>query len=194
MIQRTNTIKFLRYLGIFCALTMGFFSIVATSEDDVEDALAQEGDATYGPFTVSKTAEAGAAATESECEVGVSINDALDEVDIDIGDIELKKLEVSYRNATWEGTGDFTCWVELTDLGGGGYDLTTDPITFQERGDTWSSPITATSDELSAINYFLDHRDEEFTICAVCSDNAGDITSYSVEIEINFRVEITPDL
>ena len=39
IIQRTGVVKFLRYLGVFCAITMGFFSIVATSEDDVADAI-----------------------------------------------------------------------------------------------------------------------------------------------------------
>ena len=40
IIQKAGVIKFTRYLAIFCAITMGFICIVASSEDDIEDELA----------------------------------------------------------------------------------------------------------------------------------------------------------
>ena len=198
IIQKTGVLKYLRYLGIFCAITMGFFSIVATSEDDVKDAIgdaaATDADVTYGPFTVSKVAPA----DEQRCETDISINDGLDEagVDIgDIGDIELNKLQARYRNSSWApGTESFVCRVALTDLGAGGNDLSTDAITIEQRDATWSEYITLTSDQISVINYYLDNRDARFDICVVCSDNAGDIETFSVDIEVNFNVEVTPEL
>ena len=139
IIQKAGVIKFLRYLGIFCALTMGFFSIVGSDESDVEDAAAQDVDLTLDPITVTKPA----ALDVIECETGLTINDGIIDAGVDTGDIksvELNKLEARYRNSSWiPDTEAFKCSVSMTEDGGDGTnDITVGPIAIEKRGVVWS--------------------------------------------------------
>ena len=99
MIQRTNSIKFLRYLGIFCALTMGFFSIVATSEDDVEDAAAFDEELQIASVTVTDGDPAPASLHE-DCESGLSINGLADDASVDTDDPQV------YGTGAWNETNE----------------------------------------------------------------------------------------
>ncbi|MEJ2097265.1 MAG: hypothetical protein P8Y38_09055, partial [Deltaproteobacteria bacterium] len=44
IISRTGTLRLLRIIGVFCALTMGFLTLVGTSEDDATNALGVDDD------------------------------------------------------------------------------------------------------------------------------------------------------
>ncbi|RLB97498.1 MAG: hypothetical protein DRH90_23285 [Deltaproteobacteria bacterium] len=206
IIQRAGVLKYLRYLGIFCALTMGFFSIVATSEDDVEDALDltfdKDFDLTVEEITVDKTTETTAAEVFEECELGLTVNDGIanledaDVPDMDIDNVTLNAFEARYKDATWDpGNETLTCEVSLTQVGGDGTnDITVGPITITQSSATWSPWITITPADVSAINYYLQNRDAAFDLCVECDDNASAIDTFSVTFEVNFDVNIEGSL
>ncbi len=207
IIQKAGVLKYLRYLGIFCAITMGFFSIVATSEDDVADTLGidtsfdQDFDLTVEPVTVEKTATP-TAADETECELGLTVNAGIDSlesseiVDVDIDNVTLNVLEARYKDASWSpGDEEFTCTVSLTEVAAEGTNnITVGPITVTQESAEWSEWITLTPTDMSAINYYLQNRDAAFDLCVVCSDNSEVIEAFSVTVEVNFDVNIEGSL
>ncbi|MBW2176646.1 MAG: hypothetical protein JRH03_06805, partial [Deltaproteobacteria bacterium] len=107
IIQKAGVFKFLRYLGIFCALTMGFFSIVATSEDDVADTLgidtefSTNADVELPSINVKKDAQpqfaavyAASGTTTVQTAIDQANTEALD--DVDITSVTLKSMEIEY--------------------------------------------------------------------------------------------------
>lgn len=207
IIQKTGVLKYLRYLGVFCAITMGFFSIVATSEDDVKDALDitfdKDFDLTVEPITVDKVGDAGALSVD-KCEVGITVNDGIaaaaeeypDLLDVDIEGVTLNALEARYHNSSALPVGmlPFQCEVSLTEVGGdGSNDITVGPFSVAARAENdWSDPISLTPADVTAINYYLENRDVPMDLCVICNDNG--IDSLAVTVEVNFDVNIEGEL
>lgn len=204
MVQRAGVFKFVRYVGVFCAIAMGFFSIVATSEDDVEDALNlnfdKDFDLTVDEISVSKP---GQLAVEG-CQFGLTTNAGIDNLededllDVDIDKVTLRELQARYRDTAWEPQSeDFSCEVSLSELGGdGSHDILIEdiPIDARDAVDGWSEWITITPADASAINYYLQNRDVAFDLCVECDDNEGAITSFKATIQVNFKVNIEGSL
>jgi len=207
IIQKAGMFKFLRYLGIFCALTMGFFSIVATSEDDVKDALNltfdKDFDLTVQDITVSKNAGPGAAAVFEVCEEKIAVQDGIDALedadlsDVSISRVSLNTLEVRNTNTTWTTTGGdiLTCEISLTEIDPPAaevrapYDTTLPEIQITQAETTWVS-LTLSQENLDVINYYLANRLEKFDICVECDDQLEEITEFNVTVQINFDVNI----
>lgn len=199
-IQKTNTIKFFRYLAIFCAITMGFFSIVATSEDDVKDALAVDfsEDVTLEttPVEVEKV-EVAAADAGPVCET-MSINEAIDlavaDLDIkissdDVNDIILNDASVTY-SATWKG--DFTTIKCKLDISGAkGEEPTATISDIAVSGET----NTLTLDEATkdVIQHYLDNPDTPMKACYECTDDPETVDSYLVTFVIKAGTTIKGD-
>lgn len=211
IIQKAGVLKYLRYLGIFCALTMGFVSIVATSEEDAADALGvdtdfdQDFDLAVNEITVEKTAEPGPAAAYSNCEENLSIQQGIDALensdidDVDLDSVTLNYLEVRYKDATWQtlAADSLTCSVSLTEVDPpatrDAYNTTFPSIQIIQNSSDWTS-LTLSDDNKTVINHYLNNRTEEFHICVECDDNAGEITEFSVTVEANLDIKIKGSL
>ena len=196
MIQRTSAIKFLRYLGIFCAITMGFYCIVATSEDDAEDAAAFDEDLTVASITVNDTD--GPQELYKNCEKEVSINGAAEAAGVDVSDIKslkLNGLKARYKDVTTDPVDQpFSCTVTITQVDPVGDNNATLPtIDIDQASSEWSN-VKLSDDNLSAINYYIANRDSSFDICVECDVDIGLIDTFTATIEVSFDVEITPDL
>ena len=197
IIQRAGIIKFARYLAIFCAITMGFFCIVATSEDDAEDAVEEAAAFDEDIEVASVTVTSGDPAPTSlhkNCELGISINGLATDAGVDTSDIKsikLNSLSARYRNADiTPDTGTFTCSATLS----GDQNTTFPSIDVVEGNGDWIG-ATLSQNNLDAVNYYLDNRDAVFDICAVCDADVGNtIEDFTADIEVKMDVEITPDL
>lgn len=192
IIQRAGVFKFFRYLGIFCALTMGFFSIVATSEDDVKDALAVDfsEDVTLEtpPVEVEKV-EVAPGDAGPECET-MTVNEAIDlalaqeEIDFidysDVDDIILKDASITY-SATW--VGDFTkikCELKLTGPKAEDPSATISDIAVSGETNT----LTLDNATKTVIQHYLDNPDKPMTACYTCTDDPALVDSYIVTFVI----------
>ena len=195
IIQRAGVFRFLRYVGIFCAITMGFFSIVATSEDDVEDAAAFDKDLDVASITVT---DAQLQSTYKNCEQEISLNGLADDAGVDISNIKsvkLNGLKARYQNVILNPeVDDFSCTVTITQVNPAGDNDTKLPDINVKVGSSEWGGVALTDDNLSVINYYLANRDSSFDICAVCTDDLTPVESFSATIEVRFDVEITPDL
>jgi hypothetical protein len=201
IISKTGTFRILRIIGVFCAIGMGFMTLVGTSEDDatnaigVDDSFNETATFELEPVTVEKVGATSIMAAGDDCNA-MTINDALDAVkddikDFDKLDISSVKLEYVHGNytATWEpGTvTSFTCSLTITG--------SQDPITIAEtaiNGSAGTIDDTLTQAQIDVINYYLAHRSEEFTYCLVCDDT--DIDSYSVTYDVEIGVRIKGDI
>jgi len=132
IIQKAGVIKFARYLAIFCAITMGFFCIVATSEDDAADIVSIPVDADYdlsaGEVTVDKTNEITTAEDlkdAKKCTADLSVNGLLathpnaediEKVNIETISYREEGIKVRYKDAiTDPALEDFTCTVSFAE-------------------------------------------------------------------------------
>jgi len=187
-IQKASTIKFFRYLAIFCAITMGFFSIVATSEDDAKDALAvdfsEEVTLETPPVEVEKVG-VGDADAGPECEtitVNEAITLALAEEEItfidytDVDSIDLDNATCTYT-AVWVGQfSDISCTLKVSGPEG----APTATVTAQAISGAEGS-LTIDDATKTAIQYYLDNPDTAMTACYECTDDPETVTSYTIE-------------
>jgi hypothetical protein len=194
ILSKAGKFKTVRFLGVLCAIVMGFLTLVATSEDDAKDIIDIDfnANATFDlePVTVDRAAVTSIQAAGDDCDT-LTINEALaaveddiedlDEVDID--DVELQYVEGTYT-ATWlpEEVTSFSCSLTIT-----GTNSTTIAQT-AINGSGGSLDDTLTQEQRDVINYYLTNRGEEFTYCVVCDDT--EITSYSVTYNVSIGVEI----
>lgn len=206
-IQKANTIKFFRYLAIFCAITMGFFSIVATSEDDVKDALNitfdEDFDLTMDEITVDKGDPAPADAFE-DCALGYSVAQALADLnnaDVDSADIDsvsLNSLAYKYSNGTWPiaGGGTVTCTVSMTqvDRSGDPQDTTFADIEIDEENEAWTGLPSPTTENINVVGYYLTNKGEAFDICIVCDEVGGPTDDFAVAMQIKMNVNVRGEL
>ncbi|MEN8245315.1 MAG: hypothetical protein ABFS43_10485 [Thermodesulfobacteriota bacterium] len=203
IIQRAGVLKFLRYLGIFCAITMGFFSIVATSEEDAKDALGVEipfeGDAEIelDPVTVEKADEVAPTEGDPDCpDVTVQqvLDDALagliDGVTVTGDDVDTITLNYASSNYTvaWSGAGavtDITCWLTITGLTTPAQSIELDHTVLQNS----TGSVHLDADELAVINFYLQNRTEQFEYCYTCTSTAG-IDDYTAEFTLEIGVTV----
>ncbi|MCG6909009.1 MAG: hypothetical protein LJE94_02660 [Deltaproteobacteria bacterium] len=211
IIQKAGVFRLLRYLGVFCAITMGFFSIVATSEDDVKDALDLEFSENYelstGEVTVAKPAAVQIAEVVKGCTDSLSVRgvmqnledwEDIEKVDIDSIKLDPKKIRVEYRNAWTDPANEtFSCTATFEELNPPDtrdaytFSLPAFDVTFNDS--TWKTAvdIDPTDEMMNAINYFLANRAETFKICYECTFDEQTIDDWSVGIRLILPVKIT---
>ena len=208
-IQKASTIKFFRYLAIFCAITMGFFSIVATSEDDVKDALNltfdENADLTTEEVTVDKTDLVQEAADFEDCAEGLTVQsglDALEDVDlseVDINSVEINALQYLYNNADYNGGDpDFSCVIEINEIDPplqsvrDPYNTTLPAIQVNQTNVDWTT-FSLTQDNIDTISYYLANLNEDFDICVECDVVTGEEDTFTATFKLNFDVNIKGD-
>jgi hypothetical protein len=209
IIQKAGVLKYLRYLGIFCAITMGFFSIVATSEDDAKDALgiddsfSKSADVELPEINVTKTSEAAAAANPEtgQTTVQAAIDEAniegLDEVDID--SVTLNDMEIEYRDTNWkpDTMESITCVLDIKEVNPpatrDAYDATFAGILINEINPNAASiPVSLTTEQARAWNYYIkkDNWDKPFNYTLLCDDDGGAITDFDITLNVVLGITI----
>jgi len=216
-IQKANTIKFFRYLAIFCAITMGFFSIVATSEDDVADTLGidtdfnKSADLELDEVTVAKAGGAQIAAEYKDCGQQTSIAQLIKDAnisgldDVDVTSVTFNSVQAKFRDASWlpDTVASYQCSLEVTEVDPPeatvreAYDAVFTGIGVDSADKDWVS-ITFGEDGQRAINgylndYFLGEGSLVFEYCVVCNDG-DEIDSFSAIHTVRFNVTIKGDL
>jgi len=200
IISKAGKFKTLRFLGVLCAIVMGFMTLVGTSEDDAKDAagdivdidFSEDAELELEPVTVEKLAAASIQAAGDDCDT-LTINDALsaveDEIEdldqVDIDDVELQYVEGTYV-ANWTPPENMSFSCSLTISG------SQTPITIAEtaiNGASGTVDDILTQEQMDVINYYLSNRSEEFTYCVVCDDSGG-IDTYNVTYNIEIGVSI----
>jgi hypothetical protein len=207
IISKTGTLKTLRILGILCAIAMGFMTLVGTSEDDatdaagIDDSFNETADIELNPVTASDT-DINAALLQplaNNCDT-MSVNDALAELEargdiedldnVDISSIKLNYVSGTYSDAYWapaEVT-NFTCSLTIT-----GSQPTISIAETAVNGGSGTIDDTLSTEDIDAINYYLGHRNEEFTYCVVCDDTELEApwgVTYNVEIGVTIKGDI----
>lgn len=222
IIQKTGVFKFLRYLGIFCALAMGFVSIVATSEEDAADALGIDtsfNETVYlssGEVTVDKENEVVAEELFKNCSEILSVEGLLmqheDWEDIQEVDMESQtfpangKVRVRYKDAmTDPALKAFTCSVRIIETGvplddseRATYDVSTpsyDVVLQQTTYSDWID-VTPSQELVDAISYFVDpkYQAAEFMVCSYCTVDLNEVDDWSVTTEAEFPLQLKGDL
>ncbi|PIE70722.1 MAG: hypothetical protein CSA22_06110 [Deltaproteobacteria bacterium] len=187
-----------RLWGVFCIVVMGFLTLVGTSSDDAKDLvdINFEKDAVFDldPITVSSRSGAFSVMAAGDDCGSTSINEALDRANIeDIDDVDIDSIKLEYLagsyTATWKPSriSSFTCSVRVTGPAG---DITIAETAINGRSGDLNDILT--DDEISAINYYLRHRDETFTYCVTCQDD--DLNSYSVTYDLDLGVHIKGEI
>ena len=197
IIQKAGVLKYLRYLGIFCAITMGFFSIVATSEDDAKDALGIEVDFSEDvtleipPVEVEKPvaenagiADAGPVCEDSTVNEAITLALAEEEIDFidytDVDSIVLNDATCTY-NAQWVGAfEDISCELTVRGLSEGDPTATVEAQAIS--GETGS--LTLDDATRKVIQHYLDNPDTTMEACYVCTDDPGTVDSYTISFTL----------
>ena len=206
IIQKAGVIKFLRYLGIFCAITMGFFSIVGSDEDDAADLLglpdSAETEFELDSVDVTKIANGEAIQPQFAITEGcgtTTIQEQLDMSDLDselldlIDSIDFEALAAEYQVTAYTGTKEpLTCTLtiayneEKVEIGSiVVQDLDVDTLTEVKS-------VELLEGALEAINYYLDKAnwDEPLDYCVSCSEDNGTlIDSYSLTYTPTLKVK-----
>ncbi len=186
----------IRFLCVFCAILLGFMTLVGTSEDDADDIVDIDFDTDATLELDSVTVNEGVntlsimAAGETNCGT-TSINAALDAADIDdldevdIDSVELLGVSGTYT-ATWTpgSVTEFTCSATVS---GSQDDITVDETAINGA----SGSVTVSAENLDALEYYLNHRNETFTYCVTCDDTELDTYSVTYDIEIDVNIEGT---
>jgi hypothetical protein len=180
---------------------------VATSEDDVKDALninfEEDFDLEMPEITVDKTDPAPAAAFE-DCALNYSINQAITDLnnadldDVDIDSIEFKSAAYEYSNGKWPilGGGTVACTISMTQVDRSGDPQDTEFPEFQiDQENGTVTPFVPTTENINVVNYYLakDNWDEAFDICIVC-DETDQVDDFAVSIKLLLEVAIKGEL
>lgn len=178
-------------------LAFGLAWLVACDlEDEVKDEVADQADNDFDENEVIELdpiiydVETQASALDIECGT-TSANAELDRIGVDqdqldIDGIDLRFVEARYRNASWTPAEitEMTCSVtfggETTGM------VTVWELAVNNGGSTWEK-IDVSDQAAAAITYYLNHRNEQFSYCAICDD---DPDSAYVEFELNLGVTV----
>jgi len=202
IIQRAGIIKFARYLAIFCAITMGFFCIVATSEDDAEDAAAdaagipESADATLQmpPVEVEKgtggasidpfddTKNCGSTTIQEELNNSDLSEDLLDLID----SVQFTQLDVDYVISFDGASEPLTCTLTITYNAA---DVTIGTITVDQANNSLEA-VTVPPSAMEAINYHLANWSAPLDYCVTCTDT-GVTQNYTLTYTPKFQVEVS---
>ncbi len=166
-------------------------------EDEVDDAKDDNDDFSEDvEFSFEVTVTEGSDDTEPSglsCDM-TSVNDLLDDVNIDTGDISIDDIELNfirarYKDADWTPEDAYVqdCVFAIYAGGEGAIVVESDPV---RGGSDWGT-ITVSDEALSVINYALSHRDEDFYYCAYCDENAD---TYTVEYEVEVGVTVSGEI
>jgi hypothetical protein len=193
IIQKTSTLKFLRYLGIFCAITMGFFSIVATSEDDAADAIGvpESADTSFNLQSVEVVKGTGGLATEEECG-STTIQDELDNSDLSqdlldlIDTIQFTQLDIDYVLSFDGAEEPLTCTLTI-EYNAADVEIATITV---DQANASLKAVTVPDTAMEAINYHLANWDAPLVYCVTCTDN--DLSAnYTLTYTPTFQVKVS---
>ncbi len=186
----------IRFLCVFCAILLGFLTLVGTSEDDADDILDIDFDEDATLELNSVTVDEGVntlsimAAGDTNCG-STNINAALDAADIDeldevdIESVELNDVSGTYTaNWTPDTVTEFTCTVTVS---GSQADI----IISETAIDGDSGTITVSSESYDELEYYLNNRNETFTYCVTCDDTVLTTFSVTYDIELDVNIEGT---
>lgn len=206
IIQRAGVLKYLRYLGIFCAITMGFFSIVATSEDDAADILGlpDSADTEFELQSVEVTKAANGADIQPQFYITegcgtTTIQEQLDMSDLSddlldvVDSIEFQALDAGFQVTTFTGDNELlTCTLtvaynnEKVEIGTiQVQDLSVDTLTEVKS-------VTILEGALEAINFYLAKANWNVPLdyCVSCSEEDGTlIDSYTLTYTPTLKVK-----
>ena len=207
IIQRAGVFKFLRYLSIFCAVTMGLFSMVACSEDDVEDAVLDAGGVPesanttfeFVPITVTKVGGAGinpslvktgCADTTIQAEIN---NSDLDQELIDrIATIQFTQLDILYTSVPApDGTKGELVTCTLTIDYPAGTPVTIGSAQILHPSETLTG-LAVPQTAMDTVNYYLnkEHWAENLHYCVSCTDQDV-IQDYLIDMTPRFNVTVS---
>jgi hypothetical protein len=197
IISKSGKFKMLRCLGVFCAMMMGFITLVGCSVEDAADTLGIDTDfdetESLDLDTVTVTENFNTlsilAAGDPNCG-STSIQQAIDEADIDgLDDVDIDSINFAGMSGTYtaDWTPDtvtfFTCSVTISG--------SQDTITIAETaidGMEGDLENLTTPEEEAVLNYYIDNRDEVFNYCVTCDD--VEIDTYTVTYDVNVAVRI----
>ena len=216
IIQKAGVLKYLRYLGIFCAITMGFFSIVATSEDDAADVLgidtdfSESAELELDEVTVAKSGDAQIAVDYKDCGQQTSIAQLVKDAnisgleDVDVTSVTFNSVQAKFREATWlpNTVATYQCRLEVTEVDPpeatvrDPYDAIFTGIAVDSASKDWVS-ISFDEDGTRAINGYLnDYLGDQllvFEYCVGCDDN-NEVDTFSAIHALRLNVTIKGDL
>lgn len=203
IISKAGAFKMLRIIGIFCAIVMGFVTLVGTSESDVKDAAGidtsfeKDADIELEPVTVEKSTNGlSIQAAGDDCDT-MTIDDALTALENDIENLDqvnIDEIELLYVHgnytASWspEDVTSFTC--SLTIAGTQSTTIAETAINSTSANQTIDDTLTQA--QIDVINFYLANTDEPFTYCVVCDDT--DIDSYNVTYNVEIGVTIKGEI
>ena len=206
IITKAGKFNMIRFLGIFCAIAMGFLTLVATSEDDVKDAVdidfSETADIELNDVTVERIAVASIYGAGDDCDdisvaqALIDLEEQIEDLDeVDIEEIDLEYVEGTYSGATWLPAEITAITCSLTITGVTAEQSTTIAETVIQRAGGASGALSTddlTDDQRDVLNFYLENRDEEFEYCVECSDT--DLDSYSVTYSVNIGIEISGEI
>ena len=194
IITKAGKFKVIRFFCVFFAITLGFLTLVGTSEDDAKDAVDIDFDADADLELDSITVNEGVntlsimAAGDTNCGT-TSINALLDAADIDdLDDVDIDRVDLENASgsytATWTpGTvSSFTCSATVS---GSQADITVDETAILGA----TGAVSIDEENIDALEYYLNNRNETFTYCVTCDDTELDTFSvtYDITIEVNIQ-------
>lgn len=198
IIQKAGVFKFFRYLGIFCAITMGFFSIVATSEDDVADAVgvpeSADTELEMQPVTVEKgTGGLNVDLLDTTQNCGsTTIQDELDKADLSeelldmIDTVQFTQLDIDYVVAFNGAEEPLACTLTIEY---NAEDVEIGTVTVDQANNSLEK-VEVPSTAMEAINYFLANWDATMNYCVVCEDT-GVAVNYTLTYTPKFLVKVS---
>jgi len=187
----------LRWL-ILVLVAFFFFALACDVEDTAEDVAKDQVDTSFDKdveFQLEPIEASGGEGTQTlDMDCGTtSVQEQLDENDIqeddvDIDSIDLNFVAARYLDATWtpEEVTHMSCVLTLN--GDAGSAMVVDANV--EKGSSEWVNIDVPQEAVDFINYYLDHRSEQFDYCVECSD----ADTYSVTWEVSIGVTVKGEI
>jgi len=196
IITKAGKFNMIRFLCVFCAIIMGFMVLVGTSEDDADDIVDIEFDTdadleldsitvteAVNTLSIMATGDANCGTTSINGALDAANIDDLDEVDID--SVDLISASGTYT-AVWE-PGTVTSFSCSATVSGSQADIVIDETAINAA----SGSITVSTENLDALEYYLNNRNETFTYCVTCDDIELDSFSVTYDIVLEVNIEGT---
>ena len=189
IMQNIRILKFFRCLAVLCTITIGFITIVATSDDDVADVIHDAGIDLGISKDVNLEVDRLTLTSGGEVCKSVNIKNKLEEAGVDaiveaaIKKININDILVSYR-ATWDPVSvtDFTCTLIISGDSGSAT-FTATPINNNTGTPTGFQTINPDPEALSVVDGYLQNRDQTIEFCIECS-GLEEIENMDLEYDI----------
>jgi hypothetical protein len=202
IITKAGKFNMIRFVCVFFAVTLGFLTLVGTSEDDAKDAVDidfnSDADLELDSITVDEGVNTLSimAAEDENCGT-TNINEALDAANIDdLDEVDIQSVTLNGVSGTYDATWlpvtveSFTCSATIT---GSQPDIVVDETVINDIDGTDDGSIVVSEENLDAIEYYLNNRDETFTYCVTCTDVEG-LTEFEVTYDITLDVNIEGEI